>query len=87
VPIDPTPIDPTLSDASPDNDERIRDFWQRHGGPGPRRSESGRLQGGSRWSEVYAADGYTLRCEWTEIGERHSMKFTERPPQPPNAVA
>jgi hypothetical protein len=80
------PIDPTEGNASPDTDDRIRDFWDRHGGPGSRRSEAGDIvQGASGWSEVYAADGYTLRCEWTSIGERHSMKFMEKPPQAPSA--
>jgi hypothetical protein len=78
------PIDPAAGNASPDTDDRIRDFWNRHGGPGLRRSEAGEFDpGASGWSEVYAADGYTLRCEWTQIGDRHTMKFMEKPPQTP----
>jgi hypothetical protein len=63
-------------------DDRIRDFWDRHGGPGSRQSQAGdTVHGVSGWSEVYAADGYTLRCEWAQVGDRHSMKFVETPPQ------
>jgi hypothetical protein len=68
---------------SPDNGDRIRDFWARHGGPAARRSNSGDIIAGvSGWSEVYAADGYTLRCEWSRMGSLQEMQFTEKPPQP-----
>jgi hypothetical protein len=67
---------------SPDSGERIRDFWDRHGGPAARRSDAGAgAAGTSGWSEVYASDGYTLRCEWSRIGDRREMQYTERPPQ------
>ena len=76
------PIDPAEGNASPDMDDRIRDFWDRHGGPGSHQSQAGdTVHGVSGWSEVYAADGYTLRCEWAQVGDRHSMKFVETPPQ------
>jgi hypothetical protein len=67
---------------SPDSGDRIRDFWARHGGPAARRSDAGEsVAGASGWSEVYASDGYTLRCEWSRLGDRHEMQYTERPPQ------
>ena len=68
-------------DASPDHDERIEDFFARHGGPAPlapRKAESaGGVQG---WSEVYAGDGYALRCEWTSLGTQEKMTYLEIAP-------
>jgi hypothetical protein len=70
-------------DVSPDSQDRIRDFLARHGGPGSpgRLGEVGAL-GECGWSEVYAADGYKLRCEWSRMGSREEMTFAEIPPQP-----
>jgi hypothetical protein len=69
--------------TSPDSSDRILEFFSRHGGPGERRSEAGeRVAGMSGWSEVYAADGYTLRCDWSRSGDREEMQFTELPPGP-----
>jgi hypothetical protein len=69
-------------DVSPDRAERIDDFLARHGGAGSRapRSEDTTpdIQG---WSEVYAADGYILRCEWSRFGSHEEMKYSEIPPQ------
>jgi hypothetical protein len=69
-------------DVSPDRAERIEDFLARHGGAGPHapRSEdtAPEIQG---WSEVYAADGYTLRCEWSRFGSNEEMKYSEIPPK------
>jgi hypothetical protein len=69
------------ADVSPDRAERIDDFLARHGGAGSRapRSEdtAAEIQG---WSEVYAADGYTLRCEWQRFGSHEEMKYSEIPP-------
>ena len=66
------------ADASPDSSERIQDFLARHGGPAVRRGEAGDTVAGiSGWSEVYAADGYILRCDWSRFGDRQEMKFTE----------
>ena len=74
---EPAPDD----DASPDNAERLEDFLTRHGGEGqrPRRAvETAKdVQG---WSEVYAADGYTLRCDWSKFGTNEDMKYSEIPP-------
>jgi hypothetical protein len=70
----------TAARAAPDNDDRIQDFWARHGGPSPRPSESTDNNGASGWSEIFAADGYVLRCEWNSIGGRLEMQFIEKPP-------
>jgi hypothetical protein len=68
-------------DESPDRDERIKDFFARHGGAGsltPRKGESeGGVQG---WSEVYACDGYALRCEWSAFGSKEKMTYSEIAP-------
>jgi hypothetical protein len=68
-------------DKSSDSNDRIQEFLARHGGSGSRKPSSAtdvsRLSG---WSEVYAADGYTLRCDWSRMGDRQEMKFTESPP-------
>jgi hypothetical protein len=39
---------------------------------------AGGLQG---WSEIYANDGYALRCEWSTFGSREEMKYSEIAPQ------
>jgi len=74
-------VDKSPADASPDGDDRIHDFLNRHGGaaakPAKKESRSGEESG---WSEIYAADGYTLRCEWSRFGDREEMQFTEVPP-------
>ncbi len=70
------------ADVSPDGDDRIHDFLNRHGGAGtaPVRKES-HAGGTSGWSEVYAADGHILRCEWSRFGDREEMQFTELSPE------
>ena len=71
----------TPSPQAADNAERIRDFLARHGGAAARRGAAGdTVAGVSGWSEVYAADGYTLRCDWSRVGSRQEMSFTEQPP-------
>jgi hypothetical protein len=68
-------------EQTPDDGDRIRDFWKRHGGPAVRPSQSrDAADHSSGWTEVYAADGYTLRCDWSRIGSRQEMNFTEVPP-------
>jgi len=70
------------ADVTPDGEDRIRDFFARHGGPGavPRREEtSGAGDGG--WYEVIAADGYRLRCEWSRAGGRRELKYFEISPR------
>ena len=68
--------------TTPDSDERVQDFWARHGGPAERRADAGDIVAGIRgWSEVYAADGYALRCEWSRIGGRQEIQYFEKPPR------
>ena len=77
----PSTTDPDTGDSSPDSSDRIEDFLARHGGPAQRRGAAGDIVAGiSGWSEVYAADGYTLRCEWSRFGGRQEMKFSEKRP-------
>lgn len=65
-----------------DDDSRLSDFLARHGGASasaPRRGEtSGGLEG---WSEVYAVDGYVLRCDWVRQGGRTEMRYEEHSPE------
>ena len=76
----PGPAQPT-QDMSPDRDERIQDFLARHGGAGSRPTRHGSAESGLvGWSEVYAADGHTLRCDWSRMGTREEMRFSELPP-------
>jgi hypothetical protein len=71
-----------MDDASPDHDERIEDFFARHGGPGPRAPSRGESAGAVQgWSEVYACDGYALRCEWSAFGTQEKMTYSEIAPQ------
>ena len=73
---------PAEGDVSPDSQERILDFLARHGGAGstPRREEK-LASGDGGWYEVYAADGYRMRCEWSCIGGREEFKFSEVAPR------
>jgi hypothetical protein len=74
-------VDTPAADASPDADERISDFLSRHGGAGtPSARDELHPSGDSGWSEIYAADGYVLRCDWSRIGNREEMQFAELPP-------
>jgi hypothetical protein len=78
-----SPIESVRDESdSPDGDDRIQDFWARHGGPSGRRHDAGETAAGlSGWSEIFAADGYVLRCEWTKSGERRELQFIEKPPR------
>jgi hypothetical protein len=72
-----------MDDSSSDHDERLKDFFARHGGPGPRAHRRGQSAGGVQgWSEAYASDGYTLRCDWSTFGSRDEMKYSEIAPKP-----
>jgi hypothetical protein len=74
--------DNAIAENSPDNSDRIRDFFARHGGPSSRAGTAQETTPGvSGWSEVYAADGYTLRCDWSCSGTLHKMQFNENPPE------
>jgi hypothetical protein len=71
-----------MEDASPDHDERIKDFFARHGGPGVRGMRSGQSSGGVQgWSEAHASDGYVLRCDWSTFGSRDEMQYSEIAPK------
>jgi hypothetical protein len=71
-----------MEDASPDRDERIKDFFARHGGPGSRGFRSGQSAGGVQgWSEAHASDGYILRCDWSTFGTREEMEYSEIAPK------
>jgi hypothetical protein len=64
-----------------DGDERITDFFARHGGAGHIDAKEGDKEFHTRgWSEVFAADGYKLRCEWSKAGTKTTMSFSEIPP-------
>jgi hypothetical protein len=72
-----------VEDTSPDHDERLKDFFNRHGGPGPRGIRRGQsARGVQGWSEAYASDGYILRCDWSTFGTRDEMKYSEIAPKP-----
>jgi hypothetical protein len=68
-------------DDTPDSQDRIQDFLNRHGGPGAARRQAADPAGTAGWYEVYAADGYCLRCDWSRMGSREEMKFSEIGPQ------
>ena len=67
-------------DPSPDHEDRLRDFFARHGGPGERARREGGSGDVQGWSEAYAKDGYTLRCDWSIMGTRHEMRYSESAP-------
>ena len=67
--------------ALPDHEDRLKDFFARHGGPSDLASREGEsAQGTQGWSEVYARDGYTLRVDWLAMGTREEMQYMEIPP-------
>lgn len=69
------------ADASPDHIERIEEFFARHGGPSREPAQSADIEPGVRgFCEVKAADGYTLRCDWSRSGMREDMRFCEIAP-------
>jgi hypothetical protein len=71
-----------MEDTSPDHDERLKDFFARHGGPASRSVRRGQSVGGAQgWSEAYASDGYILRCDWSTFGTRDEMKYSEIAPE------
>jgi hypothetical protein len=66
---------------SSDSEDRLRDFLSRHGGAASIPSRQETLDEDTHgWSEIYAADGYKLRCEWSREGSHEEMKFSEIPP-------
>jgi hypothetical protein len=72
---------PFPSVISIDGKERVLDFLSRHGGAALVAEHEGeRLEGTRGWSDVHAADGYRLRCEWSELGSERQMSFVEIAP-------
>ena len=69
----------TPSNGSSDSEDRIQDFLSRHGGAGAPMRE-GTIDSVRGWSEVYAADGHKLRCDWSRTGTREEMTFSEVAP-------
>jgi hypothetical protein len=64
-----------------DGKERVLEFLARHGGAAPDVEHEGvSSEGTAGWSEVHAADGYRMRCEWSEIGSTRHMSFVEIAP-------
>jgi len=71
-----------MEGASPDHDDRLKDFFARHGGASTRPMRKGQSGGGVLgWSEVYANDGYALRCDWSTFGSREEMNYSEIAPR------
>jgi hypothetical protein len=74
-------VDGTPERLSVDHQDRIEDFMKRHGGPAPAASRKGWIDAGYRgWSEIYAADGYVLRTEWSRSELRGTMNVSELAP-------
>jgi hypothetical protein len=74
-------VDESPERLSADHRDRIEDFMKRHGGPAPTASRQERIDAGYRgWSEMYAADGYVLRTEWSRSELRGTMNVSELPP-------
>jgi hypothetical protein len=74
-------VDEPPERLSADHQERIEDFMKRHGGPAPAARRQGRLDAGYRgWSEIYAADGYVLRTEWSRSELRVTLNVAEYSP-------
>jgi len=81
-------MDSSLSPTDIDDDSRLRDFLVRHGGASKEASRRGETSDGlTGWSEVYAADGHVLRCDWVRQGGRTEMRYEEHAPRevPPGA--
>ncbi len=72
---------PFPSALSNDGIERVRNFLARHSGAALDVEHEGDFnEGTSGWSEVHAADGYRLRCEWSVLGSERRMSFVEIAP-------
>jgi hypothetical protein len=54
---------------------------KRHGGPGSPRRQATDAAGDRGWYEIYAADGYCLRCDWSRMGGREELKYCEIGPE------
>jgi len=67
----------------PGDEDRIKDFFSRHGGPGKTPPRFGGPPGGQGWSEIEAGDGHVLRCDWSRIGSREEFSYSEVAPTHP----
>jgi hypothetical protein len=77
-------VNPSAGDTSPDKEDRLFDFFRRHGGPSGIPLRQAEIDRGTRgWSEVYAKDGYALRCDWSIVGGKEEMQFVELPRRAP----
>jgi len=80
---DVPPVNPPAGDISCDKEDRMRDFFTRHGGPSGDPIRHAETEHGTRgWSEAYAKDGYALRCDWSRAGGKEEMQFVEFPRPP-----
>jgi len=71
-------VNTEAGDLSPDKEDRMDDFFARHGGPAEAPHHHGETEFGTRgWSEAYARDGYALRCDWSSVGGKQEMQFVE----------
>jgi hypothetical protein len=78
--------DAAMAPGSLDDETRIRDFFLRHGGAGGRPLRRGESEEGLMgWSELAAADGHILRCDWSRQGSRTEMRYREIAPAAPAA--
>jgi hypothetical protein len=76
-------VNPPAGDISSDKEDRVREFFMRHGGPsGDPIHHVETDRGTSGWSETYAKDGYALRCDWSRVGGKEEMQFVELPRPP-----
>jgi hypothetical protein len=65
----------------PDDQDRIKDFFARHGGAGKTPQRFGGPQAGRQgWSEIEAGDGHVLRCDWSRSGSREEITYSEVAP-------
>jgi hypothetical protein len=74
----------------PDDQDRINDFFSRHGGAGKTPQRFGGPQDGRQgWSEIEAGDGHVLRCDWSRMGSREEITYSEVAPtgEVPTGVA
>ncbi len=68
----------------PDYEERVKDFFARHGGPARTPRRFGGPQGGLQgWSEIEAGDGHVLRCDWSRMGSLQEINYSEVAPAHP----
>jgi hypothetical protein len=66
---------------------KVADFMERHGGEAMRPTRGENSPCGTRgWSEVYAVDGYALRCEWSRTDAKEGLQFLEIAGAPTTSV-